>query len=556
LIERILTGAPRLPLRVTRPFTAVAMAAWAFAMFLVLRKATEQTALALTADLSSYGERAKWSGIYYRGEKIGFSVGQTTETPDGFRIQEDSQLQLTLMGATTQSVLKTRVEVDREYALRSFDFSLDPGSGPIHVSGRLETPTRLVTRIVSAGSERERVFELREPPVLNLNLSRRLVALGLAEGKRFEIQVFDPATLTNGLSVVEVGPREVVRIQNRPVPAFKVKARFSGIDAYSWITDVGEVVKEESPIGMIVLREDRERAMAMSLPSDVRADMIEGAAIQPEARRPIDDPTTLRRIVLRFDGATPAATDEELNGGGQTYRDGVFEIVDSRELRAGPGSGLEAALAPEPFIESDAPEIRAHLAEALAAAPRGANARRKAEALVRHVNALIEKKPTMSLPSAVEVLRTRVGDCNEHTALYVGLARAAGIPSRVAIGLVNLRGAFYYHAWPEVFVEDERGSPRGGVWLPVDPTLNQFPADVTHVRLARGGFDRQAAILPLLGTARIGVLVMEEDPAASTRPLVGADSIPSAAPLAAIDLPAPAPSNDGDCWRRPSRRRF
>lgn len=554
MIERFLTGAPRLPHRVTRPFTAVAMAAWALAMFFVVRKATEQTALALTTDLSSYGERAKWSGIYYRGEKIGFSVGQTSEIADGFRIQEDAQLQLTLMGATTQSVLKTRVDVDRDYALRSFQFSLDPGSGPIQVSGRLDTPTRLVTKIVSAGTERERVFDLKEPPVLNLNLSRRLVALGLAEGKRFEVLVFDPATMTNGLSVVEVGAREVVRVQGRPVPAFKVKARFSGIDAYSWITDVGDVVKEESPLGMIVLREDRERAMAMSLPSEVRADMIEGAAIQPESRRPIDDPAALRRIRLRFDGALPASTDAELNGAGQSYRDGVFEIVDAREQRAAPAPDLSAALAPEAFIESDAPEIRAHVAEALSAAPKGANARRKAEALVRHVNALIEKKPTMGLPSAVEVLRTRVGDCNEHTALFVGLSRAAGIPARVAIGLVNLRGAFYYHAWPEVFVEDERGSARGGVWLPVDPTLNQFPADVTHVRLARGGFDRQAAILPLLGTARIRVLEMEEDPAAATRPLVGADSVPSAAPLAALDIPAGASSGDGNCWRRPSRR--
>ncbi len=77
-----------------------------------------------------------------------------------------------------------------------------------------------------------------------------------------------------------------------------------------------------------------------------------------------------------------------------------------------------------------------------------------------------------SLPSAAEVLRTRVGDCNEHTALFVALARAAGLPARIAVGLVYLRGGFYYHAWPEVYVE-ERGR---GLWLPVDPTLNQFPA--------------------------------------------------------------------------------
>ena len=59
------------------------------------------------------------------------------------------------------------------------------------------------------------------------------------------------------------------------------------------------------------------------------------------------------------------------------------------------------------------------------------------------------------------------------------------------------------------------------MWLPVDPTLNQFPADGTHLRLVRGGLDAQAAILPLIGRLRMTVLDMELDPQ-STPVLVGA----------------------------------
>ncbi len=106
------------------------------------------------------------------------------------------------------------------------------------------------------------------------------------------------------------------------------------------------------------------------------------------------------------------------------------------------------------------------------------------------------------------MLRTKVGDCNEHTALYVALARALGIPARIAVGLAYVRGiqgAFYYHAWPEVYLEDGGR----GLWLPVDPTFNQFPADATHVRLARGGLDKQAAILPMIGRLRMDVLDVE-----------------------------------------------
>src|SRR5262249_17946249 len=132
-------------------------------------------------------------------------------------------------------------------------------------------------------------------------------------------------------------------------------------------------------------------------------------------------------------------------------------------------------LAAEPFIESDAPEIRREAETAI----RGVEGdRARAERLTRYVNALLDKKPTGSLPSAREDLRTKVGDCNEHTALYVAMARALGIPARIAVGLVFIHGAFYYHAWPEAYVDR---TENGGLWLPVDPTLNQFPADATHV---------------------------------------------------------------------------
>jgi transglutaminase-like putative cysteine protease len=205
------------------------------------------------------------------------------------------------------------------------------------------------------------------------------------------------------------------------------------------------------------------------------------------------------------------------------------ELIDPRQLRPGPlDPEIDRYLAAEPFIESDAPEIR-NEAEA---AVRGAESdRARAEKLTRYVNALLDKKPTVSLPSAREVLRTKVGDCNEHTALYVAMARAAGIPARIAVGLVFVHGAFYYHAWPEVYVDRTTSS---GLWLPVDPTLNQFPADATHIRLTRGGLEKQAAILPLIGHLSIDVDRVELAPN-STPVLVGRQPID----LGALAIPIP-----------------
>ncbi len=250
----------------------------------------------------------------------------------------------------------------------------------------------------------------------------------------------------------------------------------------------------------------------------------------------IDEPRDVRRLKLRLDGVDLPVG--ELDGAGQSADANVIEIVDPQSLQPGPrDADAERYLAAEPLIESDAPEIRAEAEQAI----RGASDdRTRAERLTRYVNGLLDKKPTVSLPSAREVLRTKVGDCNEHTALFVAMARSIGMPARIAVGLVFMHGAFYYHAWPEVYVAEKSGQ---GLWLPVDPTLNQFPADATHVRLTRGGLDKQAVVLPLIGRLKMTVLDLELAPAAN-RVIVG--RAPEALDLGSLATVAPS-AQSGSC---------
>jgi len=83
--------------------------------------------------------------------------------------------------------------------------------------------------------------------------------------------------------------------------------------------------------------------------------------------------------------------------------------------------------------------------------------------------------------------------------LYVALARALGLPARTAVGLVYLNGAFFYHAWPEVWL--------GGDWVAVDPTFDQAPADAAHIRFVVGGLAQQVEIVRLIG--RLGIDVVQ-----------------------------------------------
>jgi transglutaminase-like putative cysteine protease len=510
-------------------------------MGLLVRRAWSDSPVALAADLARYGASAQWRGIYYRGDKIGFSVGQTTPTPSGYEIREDGRLQMTLLGSTTSVRMATRATVDRAFNLQAFSFSLDPGTGPTVVQGTLDG-RRLDLTVRTPSGERTETRTLAEPPALALNLPRTLAAQGLETGRTLQVTVFDPATLRNVPMTLAVQAREVVRAAGRPVPAFRVEGRMAGVTVRTWITDVGEVVREESPMGLLVVRETPAQAQALAVPGAIQTDLLQAAALVPATPRRIDDPTTVARLRVHIDGLSgfdPA----DLQGAGQSADGSTIEVVDPRDLPVvSAPADLSSFLRAESFLESDAPEIKAE-AEKAAGSP--APPRLRAERLVRYVHAHVEKKPTMSLPSALEVLRTRIGDCNEHTALYVAMARSLGLPSRIAVGLVYLRGAFYYHAWPEVWVEEGRGRGR---WLPVDPTLNQFPADATHVRLARGGLERQAAILGLVGHTRLEIQDVELRPGAIPV-LVGR----AASDLRALDLPLPR-REGGGCWSSPGRR--
>ena len=532
-----------LPAPAARLLSTLVVVAWLLQMGVLVRRAFSSTPLALAADLASYGTSAHWRGIYYRGDKIGFSVGQTTPSGDGYEIREDARLQMNLVGATTAVRMTSRAVVDRAFALRSFSFSLDPGTGPTDIEGTLEG-RRLDLVIRNSAGERRESRQLPEAPALSLNLPRALAARGLEPGQTHVVSVFDPATLRNTKVTLEVQAREVVRAAGRPVPAFRVEGRFAGVTTRSWITDVGEVVREESPMGLQVVRETQAQAQALAVPGAVQADMLEASALVPLHPRRIDDPRTVARLRVRIEGLTQL-DGADMQGAGQSNDAGTIEVKDARDLApvATPGD-LGRYLGAEAFLESDSPEIRAEAEKATTGAT---TPRLRAERLARHVHAIVEKRPTVSLPSAVEVLRTRVGDCNEHTALYVAMARSLGLPARIAVGLVYLRGAFYYHAWPEVWIAETAGR---GLWLPVDPTLNQFPADATHVRLARGGLDRQAAIVGLIGKAKLDILDVELRPGA-VPVLVGRET----ADLGSLDIPLPRREGNGrGCWSQPPRR--
>ncbi len=102
--------------------------------------------------------------------------------------------------------------------------------------------------------------------------------------------------------------------------------------------------------------------------------------------------------------------------------------------------------------------------------------------LTRGVRADLVASPTPGRGSALSALRLGRGDCTEHAALFVERATTLQLTARPVEGLVYTDEpvpSFVPHAWAEVAL--------GDVWIPVDPSLDQVPADATHLPLRDAG---------------------------------------------------------------------
>jgi Transglutaminase-like superfamily len=436
----------------------------------------------------------EWWGVFYRGEKIGYASQTITPKSKGYKLYDHSVLNLNLLGTVQPAATRLEMEANEEWILENFEFELQSKEIRFHARGRVNE-RKLALEIDSAGHKSTREITLPQAPYLLAALKPYVVTQQLETGKKFFFSTFDPSTLSQQVTTIIVEGREQIRVGARTEPAIRLRQNFRGISVVSWVDGQGRTLKEESPAGMSLLRQSREEAKGASSRA-VPLDIVAHTSI-PVAKT-ISDPESRTALQLKISGVNLA--NFPLHGGRQRLSDNRLEIrrEDPQQLsgQAIPikDARFTAYLQPTPFLQADHPSIRALAAKILKGEP---NSYRAAVRIKDWVYKEIAKQPTVSIPNALEVLQTKKGDCNEHTVLFNALARAAGIPAKTVIGIVYLRGAFYYHAWSEIWI---------GEWISLDSVLNQFPADVTHVKFLEGEIDRQLDILQLIGNLKIEVL--------------------------------------------------
>lgn len=451
-----------------------------------------------------------WYGLYMNGRKTGFAHNEL-RTDDAGRVfvRQDAQFQMNMAGANQEM----RVESERVYtadgSLLTIESTISDIRGETTFLARVENG-ELVLDITMAGEKKTEAKPLPQETLRDVIAKELWVRSQPAVGDSLEFALFDPAfqqEVTGKSTILGVEERVLEGVTTK---VYRVKTRLDimDIDSEAYVTEHGKVL-EDVTAGMLTMRLEPEKvAKDVDYSNDV---IVSNAAMLDQ---PI--PNARQRESLRLALRGPLSEHHLFNDERQYMTDmgdHVLFVAKRPSLEDFTPAHIPIEdeharkwLDASTFVQSDSPELKAKAQEIVGDETNTLEITKK---LCQWVFDEMHATYSARLTNALEVLQSLEGDCTEHSILFVGLARAAGVPAREVAGVVYVPGnpaGFYYHQWAKVWV---------GKWIDVDPTMNQWLADVTHIKLAEGDLLEQSKIIPLIGHLQVEFLP-EDEPASET----------------------------------------
>ena len=441
--------------------------------------------------------------ISFQGRQIGYSQSTVdlneAEGHHEYLVGNRTILQLNVMGTRQWISVSTRATVDMQYALQDFAFVLSSAGYAINVDGERAGPDTFRATVRSAGStQRFKVTVPRDAVIYSPMTEMALKAL--APGKTVTLRMFNPVTLSAQPVTVRALRRDTIRCRHEDIEATVLAATTEGMETLSWIDRDGRVLRQETPFGWTLEACSSTEALSVK-GATAGGDVLTALAVPVTGNTAALTTARTARLMLRGAAVDPAALVSQRQTVIAIASNAVTVDVRADALPAPDdrGDGATAAdlapfLASTPFVQAADPAL---ISQAKAIAGSVTNRVQAAMAIYTWVNRNVVKKPSPSLPSALDVLRQREGDCNEHTYLFVGLARAAGLPAKIRVGLTLSDGLLYYHAWPSVYV---------GRWVDMDPTLGRPAVNAAYLSLLEGELAEQMKLMGMIGKLKVEIV--------------------------------------------------
>ncbi len=419
------------------------------------------------------GER--WFGIFFNDERAGFSYVNIRKDHSGYELHSDSSVKMSSFAFSRNASIRETYTVNPDLTLRSFAVNQTIDGKQMTLKGE-SSSTGVKAVVDSAGSKKEKLLKnkgLVYPPMA-MNLIPLLK--GTETGRVYRVSMLDTeAVKIKKVKITVIGPETVDGIK-----ALHLRNDLYPVDNDIWIDYEGNTIKESVRDGWIVTQSEGEKTIRKFVSESALAkrDFIVDYS-RVGAAEAISRPSEVRKMVLELvDLPADVHIPQDMVQKAEKTETGCIITVDNSLL-----ASKEAAVRDKETvgqlkltdrIPSDNPALLAKKTEII-------GNEKNPEKIIQKLTFWVASniKDTVSgSDSPLDTLRKGEGDCLAHARLYSSLARAAGIPTRIVMGLAYVQErAFLYHCWAESY------SYR---WLPVDPTSGEVPADATHLKLVAG----------------------------------------------------------------------
>lgn len=468
-----------------------------------------------------------WIGIFFNGQKIGYSNSRIATAQfhgkPAYLIRAHSVTQMEMFGNRVTQDIVLKGYTDRKFSPLYQQYRLTSNGSTLVIEAQYGP--HVVACTVRSGSAVSHK-SLRIPPgarLLSDSPDSSVASLG-AKGRKQTFYYLNPLTLNLDRTVVEVLESKHVMLNGRGEKVTRYSATLPFGTMTSWVTDRGELLAAELPMGLAMFRLSRAAALDPStppphldLPGMPRA---RPAGYQPPkdfavatsvaTTTPIQNARSVRHLEVRVQGVEDAnliLSDDRQHAtttGKGTYTIHVvaqdFSPDESVHLPV-TDPHLRSYLQKAAYLEVDNPAI---LQAAQEVKGSNTNAYLVAQAVRRWVHKMMHPDYTIGVPrSSTDILKRPRGVCRDYATLFAAVARAAGVPTRIVAGVIYADGRFYYHAWDEVWV---------GRWLPMDATLPTDFVDATHIKFTEGGVPEMFRIAGVIGRLRMEVVEAEDAP--------------------------------------------
>lgn len=428
------------------------------------------TALCLFALIPQVGD-GHWMGMYLQDKKVGYTHYSSWVGPDGSQhSRSESVIDGKMLGYGLSLKQTTKVDLANDGKSGTMDFVTVTGGKTQKVVATFDaTSIKAVSEMDGRKSEKT-----LPRPESGLVVDDPVNALMGADPVSVRVfYIFDP----NTLELVKCEPKlldpETVQTPLGETQLTVVDVNDPRAPMKLYFSAKGDLVKATGPFGL----EMRSVTKDVALMEGERVDIAFASALKTD--REIPDSTEIKHLKLKVTGADLSKLPSDQHQTVTKTEDGwaidVHPVQPSERLFTESPSD-DMWLAADVHIPSDQASFKA-LAARLTQGKK--TMLEKAEAIRQFVLGKIRANAGIGvLRDAEDVLDTGEGVCRDHAILMATLLRAAGIPTKLASGIVYYDGAFYYHAWVEVWT--------GQTWLGLDSTRGSRALDATHVKIGQG----------------------------------------------------------------------